>query len=67
MTLVAATLSQELLSVANEHVPNLRKVTSKDLHRILPHVEQVFLAVEVHEKAGAFTSWGCAEPCPSVL
>lgn len=50
--LVAATLSHELLSVARQHVLALKKVTSKDLHRVLPHVEQVFLAVEAQEKAG---------------
>lgn len=52
MILVAATLSHELLSAARQHVLALKKVTSKDLHRVLPHVEQVFLAVEAQEKAG---------------
>lgn len=52
MILVAATLSHELLSAARQHVLALKKVTSKDLHRVLPHVEQVFFAVEAQEKAG---------------
>lgn len=52
VTLVAATLSNELLSAAGQHVAALKTVTSKDLHRVLPHVEQVFLAVEAQDKAG---------------
>lgn len=74
VTLVAATLSHDLLRVAKQHVPMLRKVTSKDLHRVLPHVEQVFLAVEAQEKAGVCTSGGqavldpvqgCSDPLPT--
>lgn len=52
VTLVAATLSNELLSAARQHVAALKTVTSKDLHRVLPHVDQVFLAVEAQDKAG---------------
>ena len=68
MTLVAATFSQELLSAARRLVPALKTVTSKDLHRVLPHVEQVFLAVEAQEKAGVcICSLAIPKYCQCVL
>ena len=40
---------------------NAKKVSSKHLHQVLPHVEQRFVKIRQHEKAGHSSKW-CPPP-----
>jgi superfamily II DNA/RNA helicase len=47
---VAATLSTQLMKSLQSLVPSMKVVTTKSLHRILPHIEQRFYKVLQSEK-----------------
>lgn len=51
VTIVGATLSGKMLKKISSLVPNLKKVSSKGLHQILPHIEQRFVKVRQDEKS----------------
>jgi superfamily II DNA/RNA helicase len=48
---VAATLSTQMMRTVESLVSNVKVVTTKSLHRILPHIEQRFYKVAQAEKA----------------
>lgn len=51
LTIVGATISNSMLKKLEPLVPNLKKVSSKNLHQILPHVEQRFVKVNSQMKS----------------
>lgn len=51
MTIVGATLSTRMLKKIELLIPNIKKVSTKSLHQILPHVKQTFHKLHQHEKS----------------
>jgi len=62
VTIVGATLSNKMLQKIQELIPNIKKVSSKSLHQILPHVEQRFLKMRQDEKSERLVSLLQSEP-----
>ncbi|XP_003391758.1 PREDICTED: DEAD-box ATP-dependent RNA helicase 39-like, partial [Amphimedon queenslandica] len=51
VTVVSATITNRMLTSLTEKIPNIKKITSKQLHKILPNVEQKFIKVIAEHKA----------------
>lgn len=56
VTVVGATLNDDVINTMEKLIPNIRKVSSKHLHQVLPHVEQRFVKVRQDEKAESLIS-----------
>lgn len=56
VTVVGATLTDHVINMVDKLVPNVKKVSSKHLHQVLPHVEQRFVKIRQDEKAEKLAS-----------
>ncbi|EDV29844.1 uncharacterized protein TRIADDRAFT_52679 [Trichoplax adhaerens] len=52
VTVVGATLPKRVEAILNPVIPNLKKVTTKGFHKLLPHIQQDILKLKQTSKAG---------------